>query len=337
MRAEQLKQLVKNSVYRTLGEAATAAGAVNGKGGRTLRVLMYHKVNNRPENPLSVPISVFDEQMAQLQELGYTVIDLDAVLAHYVEGRPLPPRAVLITFDDGYHDNLEHAAPALAAAGMPATVFVATSHVAEQRCFWWDELVRILSLAPTTAAPVLTLELAGQRRTFRVGSENERHCARRHLQRWLQPMPPESIGRAIAALRAWGDQPTECGTASPERPMTIGELRAFADTPGLAVGAHSRSHRCLRHADEASKDAEIAGSRDDVAAWLGFEPTAFSYPFGVPEVDFDDAVAARVRAAGFSLAVTTRPGPIGDFDHLRLPRWAVPDVDGETFEAWLRT
>ncbi len=124
MRAEQLKQLVKNGVYRTIGEAAATLGAVDGERGRTLRVLMYHKVNDRRENPLSVPTALFDEQLALLRELGYTVVDLDAVLAHYTEGTPLPPRAVLITFDDGYRDNLENALGVLRKHGYPAVLFV---------------------------------------------------------------------------------------------------------------------------------------------------------------------------------------------------------------------
>ena len=62
---------------------------------RTLRVLMYHKVNDVPGNRMSMPVSLFDEQMAQLRELGYVVVDLDAVLAHYTKGEPLPEGAVL--------------------------------------------------------------------------------------------------------------------------------------------------------------------------------------------------------------------------------------------------
>ena len=108
---EQIKQLLKNSVYRAIGEAANGIGVVNGDG-RSLRVLMYHKVNDLPGNRMSMPVSLFDEQMAQLRELGYTVVDLDAVLGHYVDGAALPDGAVLITFDDGYRDNLENAAAA---------------------------------------------------------------------------------------------------------------------------------------------------------------------------------------------------------------------------------
>ncbi len=130
MRAEELKQVLKNSVYRALGETATGVGAVNGDG-RSLRVLMYHKVNDLPNNRMSIPTGLFDRQMTQLRELGYTVVDLDAVLAHYLEGAPLPDGAVLITFDDGYRDNLVNAAPMLKEHGYPAVQFVPIAYVGD--------------------------------------------------------------------------------------------------------------------------------------------------------------------------------------------------------------
>jgi len=132
MRAEKVKQLLKNGVYRTIGETAAAIGA-NENGNRSLRVLMYHKVNDLPENPLTMPVSVFDEQMDQLRGLGYTVVDLQAVLAHYVDGIPLPPKAVLITFDDGYHDNLANAAEVLKRYGYPAVLFVPIGYLDDRQ------------------------------------------------------------------------------------------------------------------------------------------------------------------------------------------------------------
>ncbi len=127
---EQVKQLLKNSVYRAIGETANGIGAVNGDS-RTLRVLMYHKVNDLPNNRMSMPVARFAEQMAELQELGYTVVDLDAVIAHYVDRAPLPPGAVLITFDDGYRDNLVNAAPILAGLNYPAVQFVPIGFVGD--------------------------------------------------------------------------------------------------------------------------------------------------------------------------------------------------------------
>jgi peptidoglycan/xylan/chitin deacetylase (PgdA/CDA1 family) len=155
---EQLKQALKNGVYRTIGETARGIGAVNGDG-RTLRVLMYHKVNDLAGNRMSMPTSLFDEQMAQLGELGYAAVDLDAVLAHYTHGEPLPAGAILITFDDGYKDNLENAAPVLRKYDYPAVQFVPIGYVADplplpheehlaargvlNRTVDWDELVEL--------------------------------------------------------------------------------------------------------------------------------------------------------------------------------------------------
>jgi len=149
-------------------------------------------------------------------------------------------------------------------------------------------------------------------------------------------MAPQEIGSALAVLRSWAGISEAARAPEPDLPMTPEDVRAFATTPELTVGAHTRSHRCLRYASPEAQDAEIAGSRDDLAAWLGEEPAFFSYPFGFPGADFDDAVVARVRAAGFSLGVTTAPGRIRAADRFALPRSVVPDVDAEAFEAWLR-
>jgi peptidoglycan/xylan/chitin deacetylase (PgdA/CDA1 family) len=158
VRAERIKQVLKNSVYRTIGETASAISP-NGNRDRTLRVLMYHKVNDLPGNPLTMPVSLFDEQMDQLRELGYAVVGLETVLDHYVDGKPLPPQAVLITFDDGYHDNLENATRVLRKYGYPAVLFVPIGYLDDRhplpheehlaahgilnRTIDWDELAEL--------------------------------------------------------------------------------------------------------------------------------------------------------------------------------------------------
>jgi peptidoglycan/xylan/chitin deacetylase (PgdA/CDA1 family) len=139
VRADELKQILKNGVYRSLGEAATGVGAANGLYARTLCVLMYHKVNDVDGNTVTVPPSAFDEQMAQLRELDYTVVSLDDVIDHYVDRKPLPSRAVLITFDDGYLDNLENAVPILQRHGYPAVLFAPIGYLGARRPLPHDE------------------------------------------------------------------------------------------------------------------------------------------------------------------------------------------------------
>jgi peptidoglycan/xylan/chitin deacetylase (PgdA/CDA1 family) len=165
VRADRIKQLLKNSVYRTLGETATGIGAVDGHGQRTLRVLMYHKVNDVPENSVTVPTGLFDEQMAQLGELGYRPVSLDDVLAYYVERVPLPPKAVLITFDDGYRDNLENAGPVLRRYGYPAVIFVPIGYLDGRRPLPHDEHLATRGVVNRTLdwAELAELEAAGLR------------------------------------------------------------------------------------------------------------------------------------------------------------------------------
>jgi peptidoglycan/xylan/chitin deacetylase (PgdA/CDA1 family) len=139
VRADELKQVLKNSVYRSIGEAATGVGALDGVHDRTLCVLMYHKVNDTDGNTVTVSLGQFDEQMAQIADLGYTAVSLDDVLAHYLERKPLPDRAVLITFDDGYRDNLDNAVPILQRYGYPAVLFVPIGYLGGGRALPHDE------------------------------------------------------------------------------------------------------------------------------------------------------------------------------------------------------
>ena len=126
--AQQAKQFVKNALYRTIGETSTALRLGHDDGPR-LSILMYHKVNDLPDNPTTVPIAVFDEQLERLAELGYNVVDLEAVLDHYTVGTPLPEKAVLITFDDGYRDVLDNALPVLQRHGYPAVIFIPVAYM----------------------------------------------------------------------------------------------------------------------------------------------------------------------------------------------------------------
>jgi peptidoglycan/xylan/chitin deacetylase (PgdA/CDA1 family) len=128
---QHAKQIVKNAVYRTIGETSTAL-RLESNGEVTLRVLMYHKVNDIPDNPTTVPVALFDEQLAQARELGYTFVDLDAVIDHYADRRPLPPKAALVTFDDGYLDIHQNAMPVLHRHGAPAVIFVPVAYMGDK-------------------------------------------------------------------------------------------------------------------------------------------------------------------------------------------------------------
>jgi peptidoglycan/xylan/chitin deacetylase (PgdA/CDA1 family) len=189
MRADRAKQLLKNGVYRAIGETVAGRGGVNGEPERTLRVLMYHKVNDLQPNPTTVPTEVFAEQMALLGEFGYVPVSLALVRDHYVEGAPLPAGAVLITFDDGYRDNLENALPILLRHGYPAVIFVPIGFLDGDRPLPHEEALRALGVRNETVGwdELVELEAAG----VRVESHGIGH-------RPLSELEPAEAAREIA-------------------------------------------------------------------------------------------------------------------------------------------
>ncbi len=131
MTAQQAKQVVKNALYRSIGETS-AALRLSPEGDQTLSILMYHKVNDIPDNPTTVPVARFDQQLERLSELGHEVVSLEAVLDRYTTGAPLPEKAVLITFDDGYRDTFENALPVLQKYGFPAVIFIPVAYMDDE-------------------------------------------------------------------------------------------------------------------------------------------------------------------------------------------------------------
>lgn len=92
-------------------------------------VLNYHQVNDVNISPLTIPVEVFKEQMDYLHRNGYHTITLDELYDYIVHDAPLPDKPVVITFDDGYIDNYEHAMPILKSYNMKATLFMISDAV----------------------------------------------------------------------------------------------------------------------------------------------------------------------------------------------------------------
>ena len=124
------KEAIKRAVYYAACALARASLAHRirrlSEVRNSLRMLMYHKVNDQVGNSLSVPPARFEQQMEYLHR-RYTLIDLDTLLRHFETGRPLPPRAVLLTFDDGYLDVYENAVDVLKRYGVRPVMFIATN------------------------------------------------------------------------------------------------------------------------------------------------------------------------------------------------------------------
>ena len=185
-------QLAKNAAFRGVGETVNLLSPPADGDDRQLRVLTYHKVNDLPANPLSVPPRIFAEQMSLLSELGYRPVSLDAVRDHYLAGAALPRKAVLITFDDGYYDNLEYAAPILLRHGYPAVIFVPTGFLDDDALLPHDAaLLRRDVRNPTIRwSDFAALEASG----LRIESHGVTHTR-------LSELDPEEVTRELVTSK----------------------------------------------------------------------------------------------------------------------------------------
>lgn len=96
---------------------------------KNVPVLMYHHVHPL-KSPLNVQPDVFERQLAALTRAGYRSLTIEQ-FADYMNGKPVPDKSVLITFDDGYLNNYTYAYPLLKKYGMTGVLFVVTGWVGE--------------------------------------------------------------------------------------------------------------------------------------------------------------------------------------------------------------
>lgn len=114
-------------------------------------ILMYHRIASVPGERNSLPPEKFKEQLDYLKNRGYNTISLNDLYLHYTEQAPIPPKPVILTFDDGYEDNYSIALPLLRERNMKAIVFPIANWVGQEnkwenfnhaitRTMDWDQL-----------------------------------------------------------------------------------------------------------------------------------------------------------------------------------------------------
>ena len=286
---------------RAVGADRWLAPAARGLG----VILTFHHVSPEPPAPfapnrlLGITPGFLDATLHELDARGFEVVGLDEVPDRLAEPDYRPPFAVL-TFDDGYRDNVEHARPVLARHGVPWTLFV-TSDFADQRGrLWWIELERAIARLDRVRVPVgaRSLDLPAR-------SPQEKATAFDAVYRDLRGGDEARLLERVADLCVQAGFPP--GSLAAELCLSWGDLRALARDPAVTIGAHTRSHPMLAKHDAATVEAEIGEGRARIEAELGRPVRHLSYPVGDP-TSAGPREFALARQQGFSTAVTTRPG-----------------------------
>jgi len=239
------------------------------------------------------------------------------------------PRAV-VTFDDGYADNLWNALPIAQSMGVPVTVFVTSGKLDDVVGFWWDRLAAILRQRPAQLREGrLDIGPAGVRVPLGARPAADLSAVRQELL----PLQVSEIERVLEQLAdEWG---VPASTPEDARPLTTDELVALASADVASIGAHTTDHVRLSGHPPDEQLATMADSRMALEALVPGDVLHFAYPFGGVD-EFDETSVAAAGRAGFRTACTTLPGSAtSSTDPLRLPRRLVMDWNRARFRAQL--
>jgi sugar transferase (PEP-CTERM/EpsH1 system associated) len=319
------RELAKAAVARLMAVPGRARRARNGE---RLVVLTYHRVLpvraalGYALPPMVMPRDEFDAQMAHLSR-RYAPLPLGEAAERLARGT-LPPRAVVVTFDDGYGDNYRHAFPILRKHGIPATIFVVTGALDRRTPFWWDavaQAVERIAALGRADADGLPGWLAARLDALRSGGRSG-ETARAIVQE-LNRRDREEREATLAALLA----AAPAGGAGGEGVLTWAEVREMRRA-GIEFGSHTVSHAFLDELAPEEARREIEDSLERLASELGAPTRLFAYPRG----RVAEPLRALLREAGVNVAVTTELGDNRTSDDLlalrRLDAGYLPRAGG---------
>ncbi|MDP2341883.1 MAG: metallophosphoesterase family protein [Deltaproteobacteria bacterium] len=298
--------------------ALNLARSLSGDDGGAL-ILCYHSISTGEEVPFvdprfSVPLQVFEQQMRFLSNERH-VLSMSDLVDRLRRGAPIPPRSVVVTFDDGYLSNFRVAAPVLDRLRLPSLIYLPTGQISRAQPQFIDVLHGAFALRTrdTLDVPQAGLHNVALRdrqvvqRAYRELEDRLCHMTLRGRE--------EVLALIVDQLRP--SRPT------PRLTMTwddVIELRTRY--PRFEVGVHTRDHVDLTACDADTAGHELRSCISDFRMAVGRDPDHFAFPYGRSCARTrDDASTTSLRSA-----VVTEPAEIvrRGADVFRLPRLIAP-------------
>lgn len=190
-----------------------------------------------------------------------------------LEQLPTDQPSIMITFDDGYFNN-SLALEVLNQFKTPATFFITTKNVLENRSYWWDVVYKFRKKQGEK------LEMI----------QREQECLK--ALKWTEIDAYIHKNFGAAAFEPWSDI---------DRPFSPSELQSFADNPLVCIGNHTENHAILTNCNEEEIQLEFTNSNTALESMIGKKPCSVAFPNG----DYNELVLESTRKAGFRLAFST--------------------------------
>lgn len=290
-------------------------------------ILTYHGIlrngHNLYTNRNCVEMAMFDRQMAYMAR-HYNVLPLSDLVGRLSSGERLPPYTAVITFDDGFRNNLTVALPILQKYHLPATIFLATSFISSDGLGLWTE--RVDSLIHRTSVQNLRLTLDGVEKSFPLRTSADREIASDQVRAFLKTLDPAQRKAALKELDdqleekadrrpSKNDNGSESSESHEQSAATTEERYTFLTWQqvqmmarcSITFGSHTHGHAILAPLSETDLNFELTESRRLIEEYSGVTCTLFSYPNGA-ERDFGPRDESLLKKLGYLAAVSQIDG-----------------------------
>jgi peptidoglycan/xylan/chitin deacetylase (PgdA/CDA1 family) len=219
-----------------------------------------------------ITVDMLREFLLHFKEQGYRFVSPDDIV------KGLEPRGknVLVTFDDGYYNNVR-ALPILEQFRIPAVFFISSDYAKHERAFWWDVVFREF------------------RKRHRTDGEIRSAIARFKRLKTAAVESDLNLRFGESALKPVTDL---------DRPFRPSELKNFAKHPLVSLGNHTKGHAILTNYSDEEVGAQIEGAQNDIFEMTGKRPEIIAYPNG----NISPAIQAIAWNAGLRLGIGTSPG-----------------------------
>lgn len=277
-----------------------------------LSIMLFHKVPPQadPLVPGDLTLDRF-EHLLDFVTANTNVLPLSDAVGALQRGT-LPSRAVVLTFDDGYAEWVEHVAPALRRRNLPATFFVTTGQL-QGEALWHERIAAAVRALPDENV----LLPYGFGNYGKLDTLESRIRLVDKLQERLKYTPLDERLDAIVQLEA-----QVCRPLILPRRFDTAAVRAL-HSQGFEIGAHTVDHPILNECSAQQARDEIGGCKEALEDIVKGRVDSFAYPNGRPATDFTARHVDIVKACGYKSAVTTSAGAASRrSDPFQLPRFS---------------
>ena len=272
-------------------------------------ILMYHSVRDAPQEQANVisptithATSIFRRQM-EIVAKEFAPVTLDEILSFLKGEAELPRRAVAVTFDDGFTDNAEIAAPILERVGIRAAFYATVDLIGTAEAPWYCRLryAFLTTSKPTWADP-------SNGRFWNLRETASREAALIRASELCAPLVKDQQEAAVCGIETI----LEAQRTPVRQPLMMSwdQLRKL-HAQGHIIGSHTLSHPNVAHvSNEGDLQQELVGSKQRIERELGTEVKHFSYPHPALNPQWSELTVKMTRSAGYRSAVTTTIGRV---------------------------